>query len=178
LSRIWSNADLTADGTARSRIRRFARRRLAYGDRARYPLADDAVRYVGQPVVVSLLTRRQAGRGGASDVEYEIAASPMRVAVEPGAPQFRTERAPSRASRSGGGRCCAASAAHVVKVLHNQRLAAFRSEPRAAIAITPTDAQRCTPDANSRPAPAICSARRSARSRGLPLNGDIGGGFG
>jgi carbon-monoxide dehydrogenase large subunit len=143
---VWSNADLRADGVRAIPFPPLFKR--ADGSpmaiAPRYPLADDAVRYVGQPVVAIVAATRRQAQDAAEQVVVEYDELPCvvdaRHAIEPGAPQLWPDAPGNVCAESRFGDPAAvdaafARAAHVVSVaLHNQRLAAFPLEPRAAIA--------------------------------------------
>jgi carbon-monoxide dehydrogenase large subunit len=90
---IWSNADLKTDGVGAIPYPPLFKR--ADGSpmaiAPRYPLADDAVRYVGQPVVAVVAATRRQAQDAAEQVAIEYETLPCvtdaRRAVEPGAPQ-------------------------------------------------------------------------------------------
>ena len=143
---IWSMADLKAEGVgAIPHPPLFTR---ADGSpmaiAPRYPLADDAVRYVGQPVVAVVAGTRRQAQDAAEQVAVEYETLPnvtdARRAVEPGAPNLWRDApdnvcAESRVGDPTAVDAALAKAAHVVEIaLHNQRLCAFPLEPRAAIA--------------------------------------------
>jgi carbon-monoxide dehydrogenase large subunit len=189
---IWSNADLKTDGVGAIPYPPLFKR--ADGSpmaiAPRYPLADDAVRYVGQPVVAVVAATRRQAQDAAEQVAIEYETLPCvtdaRRAVEPGAPQVWPDApgnvcAESRFGDPAAVDAALASAAHVVKVsLHNQRLAAFPLEPRAAVAAhadgrttlyTQTQQPTGTRD--------LLGATFGTKPDAFRIvNGDIGGGFG
>ena len=144
---VWTMADLKADGVGAIPYPPLFKR----GDGTpmaiapRYPLADDAVRYAGQPVAaVVAATRRQAQDAAelvAVDYDALTAVVDPHDALAPDAPQL-WEHAPGNVSAEarygdpGAVDAAIGQAAHVVEVsLHNQRLMAFPLEPRAAVAV-------------------------------------------
>jgi len=188
----WSNADLKTDGVGAIPYPPLFKR--ADGSpmaiAPRYPLADDAVRYVGQPVVaIVAATRRQAQDAAElAAVEYEelSCVTDARRAIEPGAPQIWRDAPGNVCAEARFGDAAAvdaafARAAHVVEVsLHNQRIAAFPLEPRAAIAVhaderTTLYTQTQQPTGTRDLLGATFGAKPDAFR---VVNGDIGGGFG
>jgi carbon-monoxide dehydrogenase large subunit len=158
-----------------------------------YPLlADEVVRFVGQPVVAVLAaTRAQAEAAAARvtlDVEELPAVASVAEALATGSPEL-WEGAPGNVagqSRFGDAAACAAafaSAAHVTRVeVHNQRLAPVTLEPRAGSAEWDATRGRVTIQASSQnPSSfqktiATCLQLDPAAVR--VTVGDVGGGFG
>ncbi len=189
---IWSMADLKAEGVgAIPHPPLFTR---ADGSpmaiAPRYPLADDAVRYVGQPVVAVVAGTRRQAQDAAEQVAVEYETLPnvtdARRAVEPGAPNLWRDApdnvcAESRVGDPTAVDAALAKAAHVVEIaLHNQRLCAFPLEPRAAIAAhaggrTTLYTQTQQPTATRDLLGATFGTKPDAFR---VVNGDIGGGFG
>ena len=156
----------------------------------RYPLADDVARYVGQPVAAVVAATRRQAQDAAEQVAVEYEELPRvtdaRRAIEPGAPQIWPDApgnvcAESRFGDPAAVDAAIAGAAHVVKVsLHNQRLAAFPLEPRAAIA-THADGRTTLYTQTQQPTGTrdLLGATFGAKPDTFRIvNGDIGGGFG
>ena len=189
---VWSNADLKADGVGAiphpPLFKRADGSPMAIAPR--YPLADDAARYVGQPVAAVVAATRRQAQDAAEQVAVEYEELPCvtdaRRAIEPGAPQIWPDApgnvcAESRFGDPAAVDAAIAGAAHVVKVsLHNQRLAAFPLEPRAAIA-THADGRTTLYTQTQQPTGTrdLLGATFGAKPDTFRIvNGDIGGGFG
>jgi carbon-monoxide dehydrogenase large subunit len=189
---VWSNADLKAAGVGAIPYPPLFKR--ADGSpmaiAPRYPLADDAVRYVGQPVVAIVAATRRQAQDAAELVAVEYEELPCvtdaRRAIEPGAPQLWPDAPDNVCAEARHGDAVAADAAfaraaHVVEVrLHNQRLAAFPLEPRANAATheggrTTLYTQSQQPTGTRDLLGATFGAKPDAFR---VVNGDIGGGFG
>jgi carbon-monoxide dehydrogenase large subunit len=119
-----------------------------------YPLARDAVRYVGEPVALVIADTAARARDAAEQVrvDYEPLAAVVELAgaLAPGAPRVWEDR-PDNVSiewELGDGRAVAdafARAAHVAAVeLANNRIAPVFMEPRAAVAEHDARARRYT----------------------------------
>jgi CO/xanthine dehydrogenase Mo-binding subunit len=170
---VWSNADLKADGVGAiphpPLFKRADGSPMAIAPR--YPLADDAARYVGQPVVAVVAATRRQAQDAAELVEVRYGTLPCVTDARRGRAR-RTAGLARRAgnvarvaSAIGSGRRRARKCAHVVK----SRSTTSGSPPSARAAPrsrrTPTAARRCTRRRSNRPARAICSVRPSAPSR-------------
>jgi carbon-monoxide dehydrogenase large subunit len=144
---VWSMTDLKDDGIRPIPFPPIGTRADGSPMAAppRYPLADDAARYVGHPVVAVIAETRRQAQDAAELVMIEYEEHPsvadVRRAVEPDAPLVWPEATGNIAAeaRYGDPRAvdaALAKAAHVVSVeLHNQRLIAFPLEPRAVLAV-------------------------------------------
>ncbi len=156
----------------------------------RYPLAEDKVFYVGQPVVAVVAATRVQAQDAAEQVLVEYEELPAvvdpRRAIAPDAPQLWAEAGGNIAAEARLGDAKAADeafaqAAHVVEIeLHNQRVIANAIEPRCSIGVaegervvlytqnqTPTGARQLLADV----------FKRKPEDFRVVI-GDIGGGFG
>jgi carbon-monoxide dehydrogenase large subunit len=156
----------------------------------RTPLADDVVRYVGQPVVaVVAQTRAQAQDAAeAAVVEYQDlpCVTDAVAAAAPGGPQVWPEATGNIAAEASYGNEklvdeAFSKAAHVTRLeLHNQRVIAMAMEPRASIAVfeagrTTLYTQNQTPTGARELLGAVFGTKPEDFR---VVNGDIGGGFG
>jgi carbon-monoxide dehydrogenase large subunit len=156
----------------------------------RTPLAENVVRYVGQPVVAIVAQTRAQAQDAVELVAVEYEDLPCVTgavaAVAPGAPPVWPEAAGNVAAEAVYGDETLvdeafARAAHVTRLkLHNQRLIAMAMEPRACIAVfeagrTTLYTQNQTPTGARELLGAVFRTRPEDFR---VVNGDIGGGFG
>ncbi len=189
---VWANAELKAAGVGAIPYPPLFKRAdgTPMAIAPRYPLADDAVRYVGQPVVAIVAETRRQAQDAAElvAVEYEVlpCVTDARRAIEAGAPQIWRDAPGNVCAEARFGDAAAvdaaiARAAHVVEVsLHNQRLSPFPLEPRAAVAEHADDrttlyTQTQQPTGTRDLLGATFGTKPDAFR---VVNGDIGGGFG
>lgn len=157
-----------------------------------FPLATDAVRFVGQPVAAVVAESRAAAEraAGLVAVDYEAlpAVATIDAALAPGAPLVWPDAPGNVAGSSSFGDAAAcdaafAQAAHVVRIsVRNQRLAPVTLEPRGCVAEFDAKAGRLTLHASSQN-PAGFQRSLAGVLKMLPENvrvvvGDVGGGFG
>ena len=156
---------------------------------ARYVLALDRVRYVGEPIVAVVADTEQQARDAAEAVQIDFEELPCVVtlsdALKPGAPLI-SDAPDNRVaeSRYGDREAVAkafATSDHVVKLdISNQRLAAFTLEPRSVLASI--EEGRLTVRMSTQ----MPTSVRASVSEFLGLHpeqvrvvvGDVGGGFG
>ncbi len=188
----WAMADLRADGVGHIPFPPAFKR--ADGSPMAAPprtlLAEDVVRYVGQPVVAVIAQTRAQAQDAAelAVVEYEDlpCVTDAVAAIAPGAPLVWPEAAGNVAAEATYGDAesvdkAFAGAAHVTTLeLHNQRLIAVAMEPRACIGVveggrTTLYTQNQTPTGARELLAAVFRARPEDFR---VVNGDIGGGFG
>ena len=155
------------------------------------PLAQDVVRFVGEPVAAVVAESRSAARAAAASiwVDYEDlpAAASLAAALAPDAPQVWPGApgnllAESRYGDAAATAAAFAAAAHRVLVeLDNQRLAPSPMEPRSVLAYV--EAGRLTMRLSSQ----MPTGVRDSLAAAIPgrttenvrvLVGDVGGGFG
>jgi carbon-monoxide dehydrogenase large subunit len=160
---------------------------------ARYPLAHERVRFVGDAVVAVVAQTRDAARAAADAVmvdydELPAVTDPF-AAIKPGAPQLCDGAPDNIASEMRHGDAAAvaaifASAAHVVSVdVANQRLAPTSMEPRVALADPLIEPGRLRVDISSQMPTAvrdgIAGSIPGLTPEGVHVRvGDVGGGFG
>jgi carbon-monoxide dehydrogenase large subunit len=188
----WTMAELRADGVGHIPFPPAFKRADGSPMAAppRTPLAEGAVRYVGQPVVAVVAQTRAQAQDAAelAVVEYEDlpAVTDAAAAVAPGAPLVWAEAPGNVAAEAAYGDPVAvdeafAKAAHITTLeLHNQRVIAMAMEPRACIAVH--EAGRTTLYTQNQ-TPTGARELLGAVFRAKPedfrvVNGDIGGGFG
>lgn len=157
-----------------------------------FPLATDAVRFVGQPVVAVIAATRAAAEAAAAlvVVDYEPlpAVATLDAALAESAPPLWPDAPGNVAavSRFGNAAACDAAfarAQHVTRLaLHNQRLAPVTIEPRGARAGVDAASGRLTLQASSQNPSGM--QQSLAKLLGMPAEqvrvtvGDVGGGFG
>jgi carbon-monoxide dehydrogenase large subunit len=188
----WTMADLRADGVGHIPFPPAFKRADGSPMAAppRTPLAEDVVRYVGQPVVAVVAQTRAQAQDAAelAVVEYEDlpCVTDALAAAAPGAPLVWPEASGNIAAEAVYGDSAAtekafAEAAHVTTLeLHNQRLVAVAMEPRACIGVieggrTTLYTQNQTPTGARELLGAVFRAKPEDFR---VVNGDIGGGFG
>ena len=188
----WTIADLRADDVGHIPFPPAFKR--ADGSPMAAPprtlLAEDVVRYVGQPVVAVIAKTRVQAQDAAelAVVEYEDlpCVTDARAAAASGAPLVWPEAGGNIAAEAVYGDSAAteeafAAAAHVTRLeLHNQRLVAVAMEPRACIGVfeggrTTLYTQNQTPTGARELLGAVFRAKPEDFR---VVNGDIGGGFG
>lgn len=191
---VLTGADLQADG-----VQPFAANSMLKppsGQAAMaptyFPLAVDAVRFVGQAVAVVLAESREIAERAASAVfvDYESlpAVASLDAALAPAAPLVWPEAGSNVAGTATHGDRAAcdrafAAAAHVTRLtVDNQRLAPVTLEPRGCVAEFDAASGRLTFHASSQN-PAGFKAGLAASLKLAPekirvLVGDVGGGFG
>ena len=189
---VWTMQDLKSDGVGFIPVPTMFKR--ADGSPMavppRFPLAEDRVLYVGQPVVAIVAVTRVQAQDAAERVTVDYAPLPavvdVRDAIAPGAPLLWPEAVGNIAAEARIGDAQASDAAfaqahHVVTLeLHNQRLIANAIEPRCSIGVpeggrmalytqsqTPTGARQALADV----------FKRKPEDFRVVV-GDIGGGFG
>ncbi len=189
---VWTMPDLKADGVGFIPVPTMFKR--ADGSPMvvppRFPLAEDKVMYVGQPVVAIVAATRVQAQDAAERVIVDYAPLPavvdVRDAIAPAAPQVWPEAVGNIAAEARMGDAQAAEAVfaqarHVVTLeLHNQRLIANAIEPRCSIGVPEGGrlslyTQNQTPT-GARQALADVFKRKPEDFR--VVVGDIGGGFG
>lgn len=189
---VWTMQDLKEDGVGFIPVPAMFKR--ANGEAMavppRYPLADERVLYVGQPVAAVVASTAAAALEAAERVviDYEVLAAvvDVRSAVASGAPQVWADApgniaAEARLGDAQATNAAFAGAAHVVSIeLHNQRLIANAIEPRCSVAVAEGErtvlyTQNQTPT-GARQALADVFGRKPEDFR--VVVGDIGGGFG
>jgi len=157
-----------------------------------YPLATDAVRFVGQPVVAVAATTRAIAQRAAESifVDYESldAVVTLDGALAPTAPQLWADAPGNVAAISQWGDAATCDAAfarahHVTRLaLLNQRLAPVTMEPRAGAAVFDEASGRLTMHASSQnPAGfknSLAAILKLAPESVRVVVGDVGGGFG
>ena len=157
-----------------------------------YPLATDAVRFVGQTVVAVAATTRAIAQHAAESigVDYEPLEAVVTLdnALAPTAPQLWAEAPGNVAAVSEWGDAVTCDAAfarahHVTRLaLLNQRLAPVTMEPRAGAAVFDNASGRLTMHASSQnPAGfknSLAAILRLAPESVRVVVGDVGGGFG
>lgn len=157
-----------------------------------YPLATDAVRFVGQPVAAVVAESRAAAERAAAlvAVDYEPlpAVATIEAALAPGAPLVWPDAPGNIAGNSSFGdpaACDAAfsQAAHVARIsVRNQRLAPVTLEPRACVAEFDAKTGRVTLHASSQnPAgfqKSLAGVLNMPAEKVRVVVGDVGGGFG
>lgn len=191
---VFTGADLVAAGVKPSVTAGFKRPDGSdMVPSARYPLAHEAVRFVGEPVVAVVAHTREAARAAADAVwvEYEElpAVTDLQAAVRPDAPVVCHNAPDNRVAQMRHGDAAAterafAQAAHVVSLtLANPRLAPSPMEPRSVLAQVEPDTGRLVVRLSSQ----MPTAVRGGLVAALPgltteqvrvLVGDVGGGFG
>jgi carbon-monoxide dehydrogenase large subunit len=161
----------------------------------KFALAQDFVRYVGEPVVAVVADSREAARAAADAVVLDIEALPAVVdtlpALADGAPQVWAGApgnvlAASRHGDAAAVEAAFAAAAHRIALpIVNQRLAPSPMEPRSVLAYP--EAHADGPRLVVRLSSQMPTAVRGAIAAALPgrtlentrvLVGDVGGGFG
>ncbi|GMV58161.1 MAG: carbon-monoxide dehydrogenase large subunit [Betaproteobacteria bacterium] len=157
-----------------------------------FPLATDAVRFVGQPVAAVVAESRAAAERAAAliAVDYEPlpAVATIEDALAPGAPLVWPDAPGNIAGSSSFGDAAAcdaafAQAAHVTRLsVRNQRLAPVTLEPRGCVAEFDAKTGRLTLHASSQN-PAGFQKSLAGVLKVPPENvrvvvGDVGGGFG
>jgi carbon-monoxide dehydrogenase large subunit len=190
----YSGADLVKAGikpTIASGLQRPDGRPMA--SPARYPLAHEVVRFVGEPVVAVVAESREAASAAidAVSVTYDelgAVTDPM-SAMRPGSPVLCAQAPDNVCAQTRYGDPAAtdvafAQAAHVVSLeLVNQRLAPSPLEPRSVLAEVDADTGRLIVRLSNQMPTAVREELCSALP-GLPceqvrvLVGDVGGGFG
>jgi carbon-monoxide dehydrogenase large subunit len=158
-----------------------------------YPvLAQERVRYVGQPVAVVVAETAAAAQDAAEAlaVTYEElpCVTDVRAAVEPGAPRLHDNVPGNVTFDFGSGDAAAveqafARAAHVTRLtLVNQRLIVCAMEPRAALASYDAAADKFTLYSGSQGAAfqrdGIAAMLKLPKEKLRLITGDVGGGFG
>ena len=189
---VWTMGELRADGVGHIPFPPAFKRADGSPMSAppRTPLADDVVRYVGQPVVAVVAQTRAQAQDAAelAVVEYEDlpCVTDAVAAAAPGAPQVWPEATGNIAAEASYGDeklvdDAFAKAAHVTRLeLHNQRVIAMAMEPRASIAVfeagrTTLYTQNQTPTGARELLGAVFGTKPEDFR---VVNGDIGGGFG
>lgn len=189
---VWTMQDLKADGVGFIPVPMMFKRAdgspLAVPPR--FPLAENKVFYVGQPVVAVIAGTRAQAQDAAELVQIEYEPLPAvvdpRRAIAPDAPQLWPEATGNIAAEARLGDAKAADAAfsgaaHVVEIeLHNQRVIANAIEPRCSIGVA--EAGRITLYTQNQ-TPTAARQLLSEVFKRKPEDfrvviGDIGGGFG
>ena len=191
---VFTGADLVADGVGRfpgnPALKNAAGQPMSAPPL--YPLATDAVRFVGQTVVAVAAMTRAAGQRAAESifVDYEPLDAVVTPddALAPAAPQLWSDAPGNVAAVSKWGdtdSCDAAfaQAHHVTRLsLVNQRLAPVTMEPRAGAAVFDPASGRLTMHASSQnPAGfrnSLATVLKLAPESVRVVVGDVGGGFG
>jgi carbon-monoxide dehydrogenase large subunit len=191
---ILTGADLQADGVAPFPANPALR--APAGKPATtapfHPLADDVVRFVGQPVAVVIAESRSAAERAAhlvmADFEPLPAVASLDAALAPNAPLVWPDAPGNVAGHAAYGdhEACArafAAAAHVTRLrIDNQRLAPVTLEPRGCLAEFDPASGRLTFHASSQnPAGwqgTLAKLLNLAPEQVRVVVGDVGGGFG
>jgi aerobic carbon-monoxide dehydrogenase large subunit len=161
-------------------------------DADQYPLADDKVRYAGEPVALVVADTAARARDAAADVAVDY--EPLEAVVDaaraddPGAPRVWDDRPSNRSFAWERGDAAAvaeafAAAAHVVSVeLVNNRIAPVFLEPRAALAERDAATGRLTLRAGCQSPHgmrAVLAGALGVEARDIRVIApDMGGGFG
>jgi aerobic carbon-monoxide dehydrogenase large subunit len=155
-------------------------------------LAQEVVRFVGEPVVALIAESRGQGKDALDAIEVEYEELPLvvdvRQATAPGAPLVWPAAPGNVAAQMKHGDAAAAeaafkTAAHVVSLdLVNQRLAPTPMEPRATLAVHDPASDRLTLHlSNQMPSGArdsLCDLLGLSEDKVRVVVGDVGGGFG
>jgi carbon-monoxide dehydrogenase large subunit len=191
---VYSGADLAQAGvrpTSPSGLQRPDGSPMATP--ARYPLAHEVARFVGEPVVAVVAESREAALAAIDALwvtydELPAVTDPM-VAMQPGAPVLCPQAPDNVCAQTRYGDAAAAAgalahAAHVVSlVLVNQRLAPSPLEPRSVMAeVEPGTGRLLVRISNQMPTAVregICAALPGLSAEQVRVTvGDVGGGFG
>jgi aerobic carbon-monoxide dehydrogenase large subunit len=191
---VFTGADMAADGVAPMRPLWLVRSREGspMAEPARFALARETVRHVGEPVAVVVAATLAQAVDAAERLEVDYAPLPAvtdaRAAQAEGAPQLHACAGSNVCFRWARGdeatvRAALRSAAHVVAIdLVNNRLVGAAIEPRAVIGAVDAQSEKLTLYSSTQAPHHI--RRQVTEQLGIPesalrvVSPDVGGGFG